>query len=112
VHLRSCADCVRFERLQLHSRAALRSSEPARVPDSLRADSLGPMGILNRRNAVLGWATWQVGKTAAKHKAKQSLKPEDSRRPGKGMVVGTLAAAGGALWFWRRRRSDGDSESE
>ena len=25
VHLRSCADCVRFERLQLHSRAALRS---------------------------------------------------------------------------------------
>ena len=70
------------------------------------------MGIINRRNAVLGWAAWQVGKTAAKYKAKQSLKPEDSRRPGKGMVVGTLAAAGGALWFLRRRRSDGDSESE
>jgi len=69
------------------------------------------MGIINRRNAVLGWAAWQVGKAAAKYKAKQSLKPEDSRRPGKGMVVGTLAAAGGALWFWRRRR-DGDSESE
>lgn len=72
------------------------------------------MGIINRRNAVLGWATWQVGKTAAKYKAKKSLKPDDSRRPGKGMVVGTLAAAGGALWFLRRRRgdSDGDSESE
>jgi hypothetical protein len=70
------------------------------------------MGIINRRNAVLGWAAWQVGKTAAKYKAKQSLKPDDSRRPGKGMVVGTLAAAGGALWFLRRRRSDGDSESE
>jgi hypothetical protein len=70
------------------------------------------MGIINKRNAVLGWATWQVGKTAAKYKAKQSLKQEDSRRPGKGMVVGTLAAAGGALWFLRRRRSDGDSESE
>jgi hypothetical protein len=70
------------------------------------------MGIINKRNAVLGWAAWQVGKTAAKYKAKQSLKPEDSRRPGKGMVVGTLAAAGGALWFLRRRRSDGDSESE
>jgi hypothetical protein len=74
------------------------------------------MGIVNRRNAVLGWATWQVGKAAAKSKAKQSLKPEDSRRPGKGMVVGTLAAAGGALWFLRRRRgdsdSDGDSKSE
>ena len=74
------------------------------------------MGIVNRRNAVLGWATWQVGKTAAKYKAKQSLKPAESRRPGKGMVVGTLAAAGGALWFLRRRRgdseSDGDSKSE
>jgi hypothetical protein len=70
------------------------------------------MGIINRRNAVLGWAAWQVGKTAAKYKAKQSLKPDDSRRPGKGMVVGTLAAAGGALWFLRRRRSEGDSESE
>lgn len=71
------------------------------------------MGIINRRNAVLGWAAWQVGKAAAKYKAKQSLKP-DSRRPGKGVVVGTLAAAGGALWFLRRRRgdSDGDSESE
>ena len=72
------------------------------------------MGIINKRNAVLGWATWQVGKTAAKYKAKQSLKPDDSRRPGKGMVVGTLAAAGGALWFWRHLRGDddGDSESE
>ncbi|MFL5970861.1 MAG: anti-sigma factor [Gaiellaceae bacterium] len=40
-HLRFCADCVRFERLQIHSRAALRSFELARVPDSLRADSLG-----------------------------------------------------------------------
>jgi len=70
------------------------------------------MGIINKRNAVLGWATWQVGKTAAKYKAKQSLKPEDSRRPGKGTVLGTLAAAGGALWFWRRSRSGGDSESE
>jgi hypothetical protein len=69
------------------------------------------MGIINKRNAVLGWATWQVGKSAAKYKAKQSLKTED-RRPGKGAIVGALAAAGGALWFWRRRRGDGDSESE
>jgi putative zinc finger protein len=41
VHLRSCADCARFELLQLHSRAALRSFELARVPNGLRADSLG-----------------------------------------------------------------------
>jgi hypothetical protein len=70
------------------------------------------MGIINKRNAVLGWATWQVGKSAAKYKAKQSLKPDDGRRPRKGIVVGTLAAAGGALWFLRRRRGDGDGDSE
>ncbi len=68
------------------------------------------MSIINRRNAVLGWATWQVGKTAAKHKAKQSVKP-GNRRPGKGAIVGALAAVGGALWFWRSRRGD-DDESE
>lgn len=67
------------------------------------------MGIVNRRNAVLGWATWQVGKSAARRKAKQSMKTE-SRRPGKGAVAGTLAAVGGALWFWRRRRGDGGGE--
>ena len=67
------------------------------------------MSIINRRNAVLGWATWQVGKTAAKYKAKQSLKAE-KRRPGrKGAIVGGLAAVGAALWFLRSRRDDDES---
>lgn len=67
------------------------------------------MGILNRRNAVLGWAAWQVGKAAAKRKAKQSVRPDD-RRPGKGVIAGALAAVGGALWFWRHRRGSDESE--
>ena len=67
------------------------------------------MGIINKRNAVLGWATWQVGKAAAARKAKQSLKPEN-RRPGKKAIAGSLAAVGGALWFWRRSRGDDESE--
>lgn len=66
------------------------------------------MGIVNRRNAVLGWATWEVGKLAAKRKAKASIREEGSRRPSKGAIVSALAAAGGALWFWRRRRQGGD----
>jgi hypothetical protein len=68
------------------------------------------MSIVNRRNAILGWSVWQVGKATAKRKAKQSLKTED-RRPGKGAgaVAGGLAAVGGALWFWRRRRGDDDN---
>jgi hypothetical protein len=68
------------------------------------------MGIVNKRNAVLGWGVWQVGKRMAKHKAKSAVpgRVEDSRRPNKGAILTGLAAVGGALWFWRRR---GDDES-
>lgn len=66
------------------------------------------MGILNKRNAVLGWGVWQVGKAAAKRKAKQAVNPDD-KRPGKGAIAGGLAAVGGALWFWRRRRGDDEA---
>jgi hypothetical protein len=66
------------------------------------------MSIVNRRNAVLGWGVWQVGKRAAKRKARQVVEPESKRR-GKGAVLSGLAAAGGALWFWRRRRGGDES---
>jgi hypothetical protein len=63
------------------------------------------MGVLNKRNAVLGWATWTVGKQAMKQKAKSATRMESSkRRPGKGAVAALLAATGGAFVFWRRRR--------
>ena len=70
------------------------------------------MGIVNKRNAVLGWGVWQVGKLAAKRKAKQAVpgRVDDSMRPNKGAVVSALAAVGGALWFWRRR-GGGDKSS-
>jgi hypothetical protein len=66
------------------------------------------MAILNKRNAILGWSVWQVSKRAAKRKAKQAApgRVDDTRRPNKGAIVSALAAAGGALWFWRRRRGD------
>jgi hypothetical protein len=68
------------------------------------------MTVINKRNAILGWGVWQVGKVAAKRKAKQSLEPKDKGRTGKGAgaILSALAAAGGALWFWRRRRGDND----
>lgn len=68
------------------------------------------MGIVNRRNAVLGWAAWQVGKRAAMQKAKSTVPRGESRRPGKKTIVSAVAAAGGALWFWRRRRGGDESE--
>jgi LPXTG-motif cell wall-anchored protein len=64
------------------------------------------MAIVNRRNAVLGWTVWQAGKRVAKRKVKEIVpgRTDGTKRPNKGAVVSGLAAAGGALWFWRRRR--------
>jgi hypothetical protein len=66
------------------------------------------MGIVNRRNAVIGWAVWQVGKRFAKRKAKTAVPTVDreTRRPNKPAIASALAAVGGVLWFWRRRRKD------
>lgn len=63
------------------------------------------MSIVNRRNAILGWGVWKLGKVAAKRKAKQAVQPKDGGRS-KGMILSALAAVGGALWFWRRRRGE------
>ncbi len=70
------------------------------------------MGILNKRNAVLGWAVWQVGKTAAKQKAKAATpgRADDTMMPNKGAIAAGIAAVGGALWFWRRRSGDPDAD--
>ena len=71
------------------------------------------MSVINKRNAVLGWTVWQVGKRAAKHKAKSAApgRSGDSMRPNKGAIAAGLAAVGGAVWFLRRRRSDETPES-
>jgi hypothetical protein len=71
------------------------------------------MAILNKRNAILGWSVWQVSKLAAKRKAKQAApgRVGDTRRPNKGAIASALAAAGGAVWFWRRRRGRDDDSS-
>ena len=66
------------------------------------------MSMINRRNAVLGWAVWQVGKRAAQKKARDTVRggSGDSRRPTMGAIATGLAAVGGAVWFWRKRRTD------
>lgn len=62
------------------------------------------MGIVNRRNAVLGWMAWQAGKRVAKRKAKGAV-PGVARtkaRPWRPLLA-VLAAVSGAVWLWRRR---------
>ena len=60
------------------------------------------MSIVNRRNAVLGWATWQVTKHVARKKARQAARrgrpaeQADGRSRGGGRAggLGALLAQG------------------
>jgi hypothetical protein len=63
------------------------------------------MGILNKRNAVLGWAAWTVGKAAMKNKARSTASGGSGGRK-KGAIAAGLVALGGTLLFWRRKRDD------
>ena len=67
------------------------------------------MGIVNRRNAVVGWLTLKVGKRVVKQKAAGAV-PKAKKNGG--AAVGALAALGGALLFWRRKRGDSSTDTE
>jgi MYXO-CTERM domain-containing protein len=69
------------------------------------------MGIVNRRNAFLGWVAWKVGKGMARKKAKGVMPGKSQSSSGKrkpAMFAGLAAALGGAAWL-RRKRKGGDS---
>jgi hypothetical protein len=70
------------------------------------------MGIVNRRNAILGWGVWKVAKKVGKRKAREAV-PGTGEHAGlnKGALASIAAAAGGALWFWRKKSSDTDTGS-
>ena len=62
------------------------------------------MGIVNKRNAVVGWVAVKVGKRVVKRKAADAV---PSAKTG-GAAAGALAAVAGVLFFWRRRKGDGE----
>ena len=65
------------------------------------------MGIVNRRNAVMGWAVWKVVKRAGKKKARQAVPgPGEHAGLNKSAIATILAAVGGALFFWRKSSSE------
>ncbi|HTO26115.1 MAG TPA: hypothetical protein VMJ49_09445 [Gaiellaceae bacterium] len=67
------------------------------------------MGIVNTRNAVIGWAVVKGGKYAVRKKAEES-RPSALKA---GWAAGTLAAA--ALVAWRvksKRRAAAAAEAE
>jgi hypothetical protein len=68
------------------------------------------MGIVNRRNAVLGWAVWKVATNVAKSKAKRAV-PAGGGKPSlvkRAAIVGVgfAAATGAAVMFWRKKSDD------
>ena len=68
------------------------------------------MSIVNRRNAILGWLTWQTGKRIAARKARSALPSVEEGRPNKGLILSLLAAAGAAVFFWQRKGGDEGSQ--
>ena len=66
------------------------------------------MGIVNRRNALLGWAVVKLAKRLLKRKAKAAASGVRARPLKTGVVgIASAAAVGGALWFLRGREGGG-----
>jgi hypothetical protein len=63
------------------------------------------VSIVNRRNAVMGWAAWKVAKVAGKKKAHDAKPTIEDGKPNKSLIAVSLAAAAGAFAFLRGRRS-------
>ena len=63
------------------------------------------MSIVNKRNAIVGWAVLKLGKRTAKKKAQDAV-PNVTARTG-GVVAGALAAITGVVLvvFKRKKRS-------
>lgn len=67
------------------------------------------MGIVNRRNAVLGWSVWNLSKYFASRKAKSAVSSTEGGHKKKPLLAVGLAGLAGALTFWHKRRSADDS---
>jgi hypothetical protein len=67
------------------------------------------MGIVNRRNAVLGWSVWNLSKYYANRKAKSAASSSGGGAPKKSLIAVGIAGAAGALTFWRKHRGSDDS---
>ena len=65
------------------------------------------MGIINRRNAVLGWGVWKIAKQVGRRQAKAAVRSSGGHAGlNKGAIASMLAAVGGAIWFWRKKSGD------
>jgi hypothetical protein len=63
------------------------------------------MSVINKRNAVMGWAVWKVAKRAGKKKARDVTPSVEGGKPNKSLIAVSLAAVAGAFAIVRGRRS-------
>ena len=63
------------------------------------------MSVINRRNAVMGWAVWKVMKRASKMKARDVTPSVEGGKPNKSLIAVAVAAMAGAFAVLRGRRS-------
>jgi hypothetical protein len=66
------------------------------------------MGIVNKRNAVVGWIVLKLGKRAAKKKAQAAVPGVRTGGIAAGALAG-IAGVAGALLFWRKKRDSADA---
>ena len=66
------------------------------------------MSVINRRNAVMGWAVWTVVKRVGKRKARSATPSVEGGKPNKSLIAVMLAAVAGvfALVIGRRATTD------
>jgi hypothetical protein len=69
------------------------------------------MSIVNRRNAVIGWATWTTVKRVAAMKAKRVAPSRDGdesadKKKKAVKVIAVVVTAAGAVVFWKKRHRD------
>ncbi len=67
------------------------------------------MSIVNRRNAMIGWATWTAVKRMAAMKAKRAAPPakSGSSKGRKAVKVGAIVATtAGLVAFWKAKQRD------
>jgi len=60
------------------------------------------MGVMNRRNAVLGWAVWKIASNVAKTKARRAVPRGESDKPrwvkrAAAVAIGFAATTGAAI---------------
>ena len=72
------------------------------------------MSVFNRRNGVVGWVVWSVGKRVIRREAKRAARravpsiDTQSMRPNKSAVALIVASGLGAATFWKKRSGGGE----